>query len=339
MSALADVEAKKTSMTFAQRMAARDKARKAKWAKARAENDNSVAEENPTVFWAGFTGESAKVEQRAADAATEAEVKQLELDAAALRARVSDAATYLKQYDIKRATSEADAATKAVKAAKERVCPREKFDFAEGTVHIEAAVEKIKFTDRSKEMCKVSVGGEIPGFKELTGQVLTVDASWSTQVHLEDLTDCSVFAPYSLQTLRLVRLTNCRVYARSVAGPCYVHNCAQCNFRVVPRQLRIHDTTETIFHVACASGPIIESCDAVRFGHYACTWRGEHAEAVSYVKVGAWRDVQDFKWLKVATNPHWRELDRADYEAAVPEDSAAAAAGLGLALLPLQEGV
>ena len=238
--AAANAAAKKQSMSFAERMAARDKARKAKWAKARAEKTVD-AEEDPAVFWQKFGGESAKVAKRAENATTESEVKQLEKEAATLRSKVSDAAAYLTQYDIKRATAEADQATKAVKEAKERICPREKYAFAEGTVHVEKGVEKIKFADRQKEMSKVSVGGEIPGFRNEQGKVLVVDETWSTQVHLEDLKDCVVFAPYPLQTLRLVRLENCHVYSKSIAGPCYVHNCVGCVFRVVPRQLRIHD--------------------------------------------------------------------------------------------------
>merc|ERR1711939_1128345 len=114
------------------------------------------------------------------------------MGAATLRSRVSDAAAYLTQYDIKRATQEADQATNAVKEAKERICPREKYAFAEGTVHVEKGVEKIKFADRQKEMSKVSVGGEIPGFRNEQGKVLVVD-----------------------ETLRLVRLENCHVYSKS----------------------------------------------------------------------------------------------------------------------------
>ena len=335
--AAANAAAKKQSMSFAERMAARDKARKAKWAKARAEKTVD-ADEDPAVFWQKFGGESAKVAKRAENATTESEVKQLEKEAATLRSKVSDAAAYLAQYDIKRATAEADQATNAVKEAKERICPREKYAFAEGTVHVEKGVEKIKFADRQKEMSKVSVGGEIPGFRNEVGKVLVVDETWSTQVHLEDLKDCVVFAPYPLQTLRLVRLENCHVYSKSIAGPCYVHNCAGCVFRVVPRQLRIHDTTNTTFHVASASGPIIEACDDCRFAAYACTWSGVHAEQMAtFVKAGAWKDVQDFKWLKAAANPHWRELDRVDYATKVPDQAASVAAEQELVLLPLAE--
>ena len=335
--AAANAAAKKQSMSFAERMAARDKARKAKWAKARAEKTVD-ADEDPAVFWQKFGGESDKVAQRAEAASTEAEIKQLEQEAATLRSKVSDAAAYLTQYDIKRATAEADQATNAVKEAKERICPREKYAFAEGTVHVEKGVEKIKFADRQKEMSKVSVGGEIPGFRNEQGKVLVVDKTWSTQVHLEDLKDCVVFAPYPLQTLRLVRLENCHVFSRDIAGPCYVPNCVGCVFRVVPRQLRIHDTTDTTFHVASASGPIIEACDDCRFAAYACTWSGVHAEQMAtFVKAGAWRDVQDFKWLKTAANPHWRELDRVDYATKVPEQAASVAAEQELVLLPLAD--
>ena len=79
--AAANAAAKKQSMSFAERMAARDKARKAKWAKARAEKTVD-ADEDPAVFWQKFGGESDKVAKRAEEATTESEVKQLEQDAA-----------------------------------------------------------------------------------------------------------------------------------------------------------------------------------------------------------------------------------------------------------------
>ena len=64
-----------------------------------------------------------------------------------------------------------------------------------------------------------------------------------------------------------------------------------------------------VCNIASASGPIIEACDDCRFAAYACTWSGVHAEQMAtFVKAGAWKDVQDFKWLKTAANPHWREL-------------------------------
>ena len=100
--------------------------------------------------------------------------------------------------------------------------------------------------------------------------------------------------------------------------------------------MRIHDTTDTTFHVASASGPIIEACDDCRFAAYACTWSGVHAEQMAtFVKAGAWKEVQDFKWLKTAANPHWRELDRVDYATKVPEQAASVAAEQELVLLPL----
>ena len=89
-------------MSFAERMARpRDKARKAKWPKARAEKTVD-ADEDPAVFWQKFGGESDKVAKRAEAAATEAG-QAAEKDApAAHRSKVSDAAAYLTQYDIKR---------------------------------------------------------------------------------------------------------------------------------------------------------------------------------------------------------------------------------------------
>jgi len=117
-----------------------------------------------------------------------------------------------------------------------------------------------------------------------------------------------------------------------------------CEVRVAPRQLRVHATTRTTFHVAAASGPIVEDCDGLRFAPYAATWGGADAGAdadAAYdaaapattfdVLPGAWREVKDFKWLKNEPSPHWAPL--ADFAAAVPAVAADAAAALGLRLL------
>ena len=162
--AAANAAAKKQSMSFAERMAARDKARKAKWAKARAEKTVD-ADEDPAVFWQKFGGESDKVAKRRRTRPPKPRSSNWNKDAAAtLRSKVSrcrlpHAVRHQTSYTRSRPGDERR------EGGQGTICPREKYAFAEGTVHVEKGVEKIKFADRQKEMSKVSVGGEIPGFR------------------------------------------------------------------------------------------------------------------------------------------------------------------------------
>eukprot|EP00759_Apiculatamorpha_spiralis_P030864 PhF_6_TR32422/c0_g1_i1/m.48113/K21766/TBCC; tubulin-specific chaperone C len=54
------------------------------------------------------------------------------------------------------------------------------------------------------------------------------------------------------------RLKNCVVLCPPIPGSIMVKDCANCTFHLAGRQLRIHDTVDTIFRVYTPSDPIIE---------------------------------------------------------------------------------
>ncbi|KAK7196157.1 Tubulin binding cofactor C [Novymonas esmeraldas] len=121
---------------------------------------------------------------------------------------------------------------------------------------------------------------------------------------------------------------DCTIYCLPIAGSVFLSDCTGCRVYVSCHQLRLKSCARLDLYVWCASTPIIESCDAVRFGPYRC-WAGllgssaadgrtyvTHAEWVS--KVGEIADalgtehnytnVDDFQWVKKTASPHWRVL-------------------------------
>mmetsp|Transcript_5935 Transcript_5935/g.18598 ORF Transcript_5935/g.18598 Transcript_5935/m.18598 type:complete len:343 (+) Transcript_5935:231-1259(+) len=339
MSAQLDQTEEQQFKSFAEKSAARSAALKQKWENARKEKV-VVEEETPEHFWDAFLPDVARLSDAAADARDEAAVLKLEIDIQGLREQIAKSASYLKPYDVKRATADAQRVADAIAEAKNRVAPKQKFGFKKGsfTFSKPAAAPPAPKAPKGPEVkATAPTEAAAPGVRGERGAVLVLADDVGPQATLEDLEDCVVFVPRSLQTLRLVKSARCHVFAQAVAGPMYVIHCADCHVRVMPRQLRIHDTTNTTFHVESASGPIIEACSDVRFAPYAATWNGAAPEANFKIKKDAWKDVKDFKWLKREKNPNWDVLEASTFLAEVPAAAAARAAELGLALEAAEE--
>ncbi|CAJ1038162.1 putative Tubulin binding cofactor C [Leishmania utingensis] len=123
---------------------------------------------------------------------------------------------------------------------------------------------------------------------------------------------------------------NCTIYCLPIAGSVFLSACTNCRVYVACHQLRLKGCMNLDLYAWCASTPIIETCDAMRFGPYQC-WAGllssctedgkaypTHMEWVR--RVGEIEDtarternyikVDDFQWVKKSPSPHWRVLTR-----------------------------
>lgn len=128
--------------------------------------------------------------------------------------------------------------------------------------------------------------------------------------------------------------TDCAIYCVPVAGSIFLSNCVNCRVYVACHQLRLKDCRDTDIFVWCASTPIIESCDGMRFGPYTC-WEGllnsaapnglhyaTHAEWVRQVGEIAdtaqteqnYTAVDDFQWVRKTASPHWRVMAEAEQQ-------------------------
>lgn len=121
---------------------------------------------------------------------------------------------------------------------------------------------------------------------------------------------------------------DCTVYCQPVAGSVFLSKCVNCRVYVACHQLRLKDCAGLDLYVWCASTPIIETCDTVRFGPYRC-WGGllqsTTADGTAYATHAEWvrvvgeiadtarteqnyAKVDDFQWVKKSASPHWRVL-------------------------------
>ncbi|KAJ8599097.1 hypothetical protein CTAYLR_008868 [Chrysophaeum taylorii] len=290
-------------------------------------------DESAEVFWASFGAEREAV-KKAAAAATVVEkeaVASLEARAKALSEQVRVAAAWLPAYDVKRATREAKEVEAAIEKVRKAVAPSrpKKFGFK----------KKLEAAKPSKQQQPVTATrpievGERVGFFGERGRVLTWEVR-DAELELEDLVDCVVIASARLSALRVRNVEGCDIYCGGIMGPAYVANTRRSRVWFVARQLRVHDTCDSEFFVATATGPVIEDATSIRFGKYGARWEDESLAGVGDVPVvaNAWRDVQDFKWLKPTPSPNWAlltEKDTPHHHEPLPESARADAKRLGL---------
>lgn len=343
---------------FASASSARHEALQKRW---EARREAAVVDDESTdEFWASWGVEREAMKSTLASGistteALEAEEGRLK----ALSAKVAKASSWLPPFDSKRAIREAKELDEALAEVRKKVAPRRKFGFkarqaasrttsaTEGsTAAIKAAAKTTSPTEveTQKTLAVKEAVSTHRGFFGQRGEVLVWDEPEdpSSELHLADLEDCVVFAPGTLGALRLKNVRNCDVFAGAVTGSAFIVNVKNSKLRLGARQLRIHDTYDTDFYVAVNSGPIIEDCDGCRFASYAAKWHQLDTDEdkatprqVPTMPTGqAWRDVQDFKWLKAQHSPHWSLLPDAEYQTTHRNQTARdKAAYLGLDLL------
>lgn len=160
-------------------------------------------------------------------------------------------------------------------------------------------------------------------------------------LRLSHLRDCTVVLLEPLRALRIDGLVRCHVYTGGVAGSLLLHGCryargekrrpsmsqqhrrcptrSDCVIVTAVRQARLHTSTRCDFYLHSASRPIIEYCRGLRFAPYTLRFAGVRAalEAAGLVRSGAllpgpedgpaaaWRQVDDFRWLRVQASPNW----------------------------------
>ena len=318
------------SERFALASSQRHDALKAQWDARRQQGEQR---ESSSEFWVTFRREKESI---LAEISSGEDLEALEARARRLSASITPATAWLSPFDVKRATREAKDIFEAVADAKKKVQgPRKKFGFQKKKATTKKDVIK-------KEEKKKIVLERPPGFFGDRGQVLTWESTG--EIHLDDLEDCVVFINLPVAALRIRHIHRCTVFANAVHGPVHVREATESSLRLTARQLRIHDSLHTDFYVHLASGPIIEDSSSLRFAKFACAWSPPHDHPVSSpgrddmaLRKDAWRDVQDFKWLRPEPSPNYSLLPDADYALAVPPAATAEADRLGLTLLPADE--
>lgn len=258
-------------------------------------------------------------------------------DARALDRALAEASYYLTAYDARargRAMTELREEYERCAAV---VTPRARFRFksrgrearAGASASASASTNSAQKEDRpsSERLSSEDGGGDAlenddgPGVRDRVGETVVIrDVDESEDFVLERCADCEIVLLGCARALRAYDLRRCRIYVACVAGSAHVENLVDCVVCVAARQLRVHAARRVRFHVRTSSRPIVEDSRDVGFAPLVVptddAFIRETLKARGFDQdTGAWKNVDDFKWLKASPSPNWRLLEENEYRA------------------------
>lgn len=89
----------------------------------------------------------------------------------------------------------------------------------------------------------------------------------------------------------------------SVRGSAFLSNCAKCIIVTTCGQLRLHNSTDCVVYLHCASKPVIEGCTRTKFAPLPGPFVVNNVQSQNL-----WNQVEDFMWLRPEPSPNWRVL-------------------------------
>ncbi|KAG9229632.1 tubulin-specific chaperone-like protein c [Amylocarpus encephaloides] len=115
-------------------------------------------------------------------------------------------------------------------------------------------------------------------------------------------TDGAPFAGLALKNIK-----QSLIIAGHVAGAAHITGVENSTIVVESRQVRMHDCKNVDIYLHCASRPIIEDCNHVRFSPTPACYKNAANE-----RTNQWDQVDDFKWLKAEHSPNWSILPESE---------------------------
>ncbi|TYZ67591.1 hypothetical protein PybrP1_003360 [[Pythium] brassicae (nom. inval.)] len=270
----------------------------------------------------------------------------LVLRVSAMREEAAAAAgAFLSPYDVRQTQNIVAKLLELVEATRSTFAPRKKFMFrarakksaaatgtGTGTQSTDENKDATNRKDDSPEQDASTTPNQPPQATQqppadldelvhanLRDQVIIVDQqnfasnpSQRRDLSFSQLTNCVVFVGVDTSAIRCDALTNCVVLTGPVWGSVWLENCHACEFVVASRQLRVHQSSTTSFHLRIGSHPIIEDCRGLAFGPYRLQYTGldeQLAKIGLLADTGLWSRVLDFKWHRAQQSPNWSVRD------------------------------
>eukprot|EP00468_Gymnochlora_sp_CCMP2014_P001494 CAMPEP_0167741844 /NCGR_PEP_ID=MMETSP0110_2-20121227/1086_1 /TAXON_ID=629695 /ORGANISM="Gymnochlora sp., Strain CCMP2014" /LENGTH=240 /DNA_ID=CAMNT_0007625949 /DNA_START=149 /DNA_END=868 /DNA_ORIENTATION=- len=224
---------------------------------------------------------------------------------------------FLPPFEVQQARRTVAKLQELASTEKAKLCPRKKFKFRKrlGRRPKGSEEEKNKQSlDESKNlMDKKESLDTMYTISDMEGKTLTIqqkDLTKQNLVLMQNLKSSKITVLTKTQTVRLVDLKDCTIFAGPVAGPIYVQNCSRCTLVLSCRQLRTHDTKDCRFFLYIASNPIIENCEGIGVASSSSLPEGirkllPKEFEVSESGKNLWDKVNDFNWLKQQKSPNW----------------------------------
>jgi len=178
----------------------------------------------------------------------------------------------------------------------------------------------------SARVAAMAAAADASGFKDAVDETFvfrgdTENPADAPDLILERLSGCVVFVLGAVRALRCHDLRDTKVYGGPVAGSAHLQNLEGCHVEIAARQVRVHDARRVAFYVRTKSRPIIEHSREVTFAPFAFEYEGARARFAAAglaEETDAWRDVDDFGWIKNRQSPNWRVAPESDRVAPPP---------------------
>ncbi|TDH73755.1 uncharacterized protein CCR75_003334 [Bremia lactucae] len=312
-----------------------------------------TTDELVTAFWKKYIQQEEHVrkqvalysEQKKQPVACE-KSKEVYLDALLLKvndmrdAAASASSLYLSPYDTRQTQHIVAKLLELIDTTRTTFAPRKKFTFRAHAAQQAKMTEKRQnvlqeaSTDLNKNQQPSSVA--VKTIDELVyankkNEVIIIDHSSFADtdnlsrldLNFSQLSNCVVFVCVETSAIRGDTLTNCVFYTGAIFGSLWLEKSNNCDFFVACRQLRVHLSSATQFHLRISSHPIIEDCEQMQFGPYCLQFPGlkDQLEQLGVAKdSGLWAKVNDFKWHKKQQSPNWSLLDSKQLLPVIPVD-------------------
>jgi len=115
----------------------------------------------------------------------------------------------------------------------------------------------------------------------------------------------STGGPFAGLTLKNIKAS--LVVCGQVAGATHITGLERSVIVAATRQFRMHGSKNVDVYLHCASRPIVEECEGVRFAPLP----GVFATDVQDGSLNHWDQIDDFDWLQAEQSPHWSILPEA----------------------------
>ncbi|KAF1929047.1 TBCC-domain-containing protein [Didymella exigua CBS 183.55] len=128
-----------------------------------------------------------------------------------------------------------------------------------------------------------------------------------------DLSAPTTASPFS--ALYLKNILSSTIITGQVSGATHITDITSCKLYVTSRQFRMHGAKNVDVYLHCASRPIIEDCEGVRFAPLPEELVSDELKPAQ----NQWDQIDDFKWLKAEQSPNWSILPEGERVAPVVE--------------------
>ena len=220
---------------------------------------------------------------------------------------VSDSASDLPSYDIRRAQEILLELRNTINLKRDQLLPKTKFAFKSRT----KVTEKNDVKTEAGSTQSLQSPDQTYGFSNMIGKTLTLSSAdcKGKYISLLNLQDCHVEIKGCPCAMQIQNLSNTTVHCGPISRAIFINNCYDSILHLACQQLRIHSTFNSNFYILVRSKAIIEDCENVGFGEFVWKYDGidEHMQEAGLSRdLNNWKSVDDFNWLKLdEKSPNW----------------------------------